>query len=289
MILTTSATHTFIPSMLHNHTILLIFPQKSTWCCCRSVAHAPRTFPFPGHALRHGCLHSWGVWQLVVSGPTFLTFIWPWWNKKRNYSIYTSRDCWCSSSISNYKWQCTIMATNGCCSACGTDFVKKNKRFNRTSATALGSQRVLQSVFPGLLTPYNVSFICDDCKNVFCRKTLPIRGKGIKRKLPTFPHNDCLESPIQHLPNKLPRVDLQDCSKIDDPCKNGPTFHEKRSHLCERAIEYLTDYKYLAAFRNLTKASKTAKMALIQVATEIVKQEVGINMLKPFIYISTPT
>ena len=79
MILTTPANHTFIPSMLHNHTILLIFPQKSTWRCCRSVAHAPRTFPFPGHALRHGCLHSCGVWQLVVSGSTFLTFIWPWW------------------------------------------------------------------------------------------------------------------------------------------------------------------------------------------------------------------
>ena len=181
------------------------------------------------------------------------------------------------------------MATNGSCSACGTDFVKKNKRFNRTSASALGSQWVLQSVFPGLLSPYDVSFICDDCKNVFCRKTVPIRGKGIKRKLPTFSANDCLESPIQHLPNKLPRVDLQDSSKIDDPCKNGPTFYDTRSHLCEKAIEYLTDYKYLAAFRNLTKALKTAKMALIQVAMEIVKLEVSINMLKPFFYIPTPT
>ena len=157
------------------------------------------------------------------------------------------------------------------CGACGEKFIARNKGYNRTSATALGDENTVKTVFPSIQGRFQNIFICDECRNVYSRKTVKIRGKGLKRKLPSECVTDDLQPPIIHLPtNPAPTI---------DQCEPGQNVEgvEKKSpvRIFEKATEYLQNYKYLAAFRNLVQASNTAKTALIQVAGEIIMHEVS--------------
>ena len=165
------------------------------------------------------------------------------------------------------------------CAACGKSFVRKNKGFSRTSCKALGSESTVAQVLGKLRVDFEHAYLCNDCRNMFKRKTVPMRGKGIKRKMPPS---------FSHETRSNPKVVLVSSTSIEPPQKQCVANITNCEQPFQRATKYLKQYKYVAAFRDLTKHSDAARMALIQVSSEIMLEEVNMlfSSIKLMTYIS---
>ena len=64
------------------------------------------------------------------------------------------------------------------CCACGEEFIARKKGYNRTSVTALRDENTVKTIFPSIQGRYDNIFICDECRNVFSRKTVKIEERA---------------------------------------------------------------------------------------------------------------
>ena len=149
---------------------------------------------------------------------------------------------------------------NSACSACSATFKRKQGGYNRFRLGVLASQSVIDAIF-GNGTQLNCEdYICGECRNVLCRRTIPTRKHSQKRKLPpSFNYDSSTDFTKNH------------AAALGSAKEH--TQHKRSSNMAT-GLSYLEQYKYVQGFRSLANSSAKAKQALIKVALEIMTGEV---------------
>ena len=121
--------------------------------------------------------------------------------------------------------------------------------------------------------------MCSECMNILCRRTIPAKKFAKKENYPLTSikaqtsQNDANTSE-NHPALQPKRTKLHDDpSTKDAPCHTTDTSNS--DGVLADTIKYLQSYQYVSALRSLAKSSQRGKQAIISVALEIAKKEVG--------------
>ena len=138
--------------------------------------------------------------------------------------------------------------------------------FSHTSCRALGNESTLGKVFGNLSVDFQHAYLCNGCKTTFTGKRFQSKGKELRKNCP---HPLPVTPPTRKTPPELWRTSI--------PWNQRKTWHFCTIHRISQAIQVRCTLP-----RHCQKTD-AARIAIIQVASEIMIDEVNIYIYIKFI------